>query len=374
MTRFDFITHVEFRQALESDYREMKRCFETSSWKSVQVLAGSIVEALLIDYLVATKAKRAGKDPLRMDLAEAVGICKQERVLSERTADLSSVIRSYRNLIHPGRVVRLNEAPPSEASAQIAISLVEMIIDEVAQIRRDTFGLTAEQIVSKIERDPHSMSILKHLLADTNEQQLRRLLLEVLPLRYFDLLANDGGDYEEFEVRDRLEDSFRIALRTAGEQIQEAVASEFVRVLREEDGQRVTEYSEAFFRGDDISEVPEAQQAMVKEHLLARMSPTFQYRTLMMIKGIEDHLTPAEVRHWIDPIVRVLASDATSSEMKTATRLYYDWAVFAIETDVNVAMQKRLDVWLKHYNLRGAEATVDMIRQMLAELPSHDSE
>jgi hypothetical protein len=136
MQKFDFITGAQFRESLENDYGEMVRCFDSKSWKSVQVLAGSIVEALLIDYLLATNdPPRGGKDPLRMDLAEAVNICKAEGVLSERTADLSSVVRSYRNLIHPGRTVRLNEAQPSENSAKIALALVDLLVEEVANTR-----------------------------------------------------------------------------------------------------------------------------------------------------------------------------------------------------------------------------------------------
>jgi hypothetical protein len=53
MASFDYITAKEFRQSLEADYAELQLCVESKAWKSVQVLAGSIVEALLIDYLAA---------------------------------------------------------------------------------------------------------------------------------------------------------------------------------------------------------------------------------------------------------------------------------------------------------------------------------
>src|SRR2546423_1015687 len=162
MPTFDFIATPEFRQSLESDYAELLKCAEAEAWKSVQVMAGSIVEALLIDYLVVTASKRTGKDPLKMDLAEAVTICKLEKVISDRSADLSSVIRSYRNLIHPGRLVRLNEEQPSQGSGRIAIALVELIVEDVAKVRRAAFGLTAEQILSKLERDANCLPILKH--------------------------------------------------------------------------------------------------------------------------------------------------------------------------------------------------------------------
>ena len=120
MTNFDFITSKEFRESLESDYNEMRSCVEAQAWKSVQVLAGSIVESLLIDYLSSTpNANRSKKDPLKLDLSEAITICREEKVLSERASDLCSVVRSYRNLIHPGRMVRLEEPAPNMGSATV---------------------------------------------------------------------------------------------------------------------------------------------------------------------------------------------------------------------------------------------------------------
>jgi tyrosine-protein phosphatase YwqE len=61
MATFDFIAHKGFRASLENDYREMEHCLNGEAWKSVQVLAGSMVEALLIDFIASTmegKTKR----------------------------------------------------------------------------------------------------------------------------------------------------------------------------------------------------------------------------------------------------------------------------------------------------------------------------
>jgi hypothetical protein len=51
MISFDFITHDDFRRSLESDWVELESCYGSKAWKSVHVLAGSIIEALLIDCL-----------------------------------------------------------------------------------------------------------------------------------------------------------------------------------------------------------------------------------------------------------------------------------------------------------------------------------
>jgi hypothetical protein len=60
---------------------------------------------------------------------------------------LSTVIRSYRNLIHPGRALRLKETYTAE-DAKVAGTLVDIILREVAAKQEQVRGLTAEQITS----------------------------------------------------------------------------------------------------------------------------------------------------------------------------------------------------------------------------------
>src|SRR6266568_5292644 len=129
-TPFTFITSPEFRSSVESDARELEQCVSAGAWKAAHVLAGSIVEAILVDYLAALKYKK--QDPLKMSLVDAVAACQELKVLSDKTVGLSHAIRSYRNLIHPGRVVRLNEKV-DEHGAKIAAELVKVIADEVSE-------------------------------------------------------------------------------------------------------------------------------------------------------------------------------------------------------------------------------------------------
>ena len=44
MLHFEFTTEKDFRDSLTADYSEMRRCYDGENWKSVHVLAGSIVE------------------------------------------------------------------------------------------------------------------------------------------------------------------------------------------------------------------------------------------------------------------------------------------------------------------------------------------
>jgi hypothetical protein len=92
----------------------MQSCARNQAWKAVHVLAGSIVEAVLADYLISTGQK--SPDPLEMGLAQLIAACKKAGVLNQRTAELSGALKAYRNLIHPGRARRIGE----EADADVA--------------------------------------------------------------------------------------------------------------------------------------------------------------------------------------------------------------------------------------------------------------
>jgi len=109
VANFTFIIVPELRQCLESDYKELRACLKAEAWKAVHVLAGSIVEAVLIDALGS-----AGVDPKRLEsesLAGLISLAKDNSIVDDEAVDLSTVIRKYRNLIHPGRTKRLAKTP-----------------------------------------------------------------------------------------------------------------------------------------------------------------------------------------------------------------------------------------------------------------------
>jgi hypothetical protein len=175
----NFITDEGFRDSLSSDMRELDLSIEAGNLKAAHVLAGSIVEAVLIDHLIASKIVDR-EQGLRLDFADAIKRCLEKNIISQRTADMSSVIRSYRNLIHPGRVLRLNERISKE-TANVARSLVSIVLDEVAAVREKNYGLTGEQIVAKLGRDANVGVLVPHLLREANENERTRLVMSLLP-------------------------------------------------------------------------------------------------------------------------------------------------------------------------------------------------
>jgi hypothetical protein len=74
ITQFDFVGDEQFRNSLISDYKEILRSLHSGAWKAVHILAGSVVEAILVSYLESIDYQKdhPGKDPLKMELAEVI--------------------------------------------------------------------------------------------------------------------------------------------------------------------------------------------------------------------------------------------------------------------------------------------------------------
>ncbi len=346
MEGFDYIIGEELRESLEKDFLELERSHGAGNWKSVHVLAGSIVEALLVDTLLSLRGW-SGKDPLAMQLADVITSCKQEKVISDRAADLCSVIRSYRNLIHPGRLVRLKEDLPDETSAAVAVALVKMIIDEVARKRRTEVGLTADQVISKIARDHNANSILKHLLGEVSEKQRRRLLLDLLPIEYSSACEDPYADESRFEI------AFRTIFDSSDETLKRDAATAAVAVIREADGDSVVRYITAFFVASDLEFVAEKDRPIVIDHLLAINDSGKQIMRQKVIdiwSGLYLYLNKDNVGKWANEYVRCILYSRDTA-VRASARTAFIWEACNLGGDVGVRLEQRLDGWKKHFQI-----------------------
>jgi hypothetical protein len=102
----------KFRFSLERDYQELVVSLQNGAWKAAYILAGSIIEAVLIDYLLAVDYQDA--DPLEMTLDSAIRACSDMGALSEKTEYMIYMINAYKNLINPVKAVRLRESIDEE--------------------------------------------------------------------------------------------------------------------------------------------------------------------------------------------------------------------------------------------------------------------
>ncbi len=371
MSHFAFITRSEFRTLLEQDYCELQVCFEQGAWKSVHVLGGSIVETLLIDYLLDKPELVPGnKTPLELDLGRAVTVCRSNNILTERTADLCSVIRSYRNLIHPGRQVRLSEPAPSESSAKIVVALLDLIITEIAEARTASFGLTAEQFLSKLERDQSSLVLVPYLLREMHSSELERLLTDVLPSRCAEIYLQLDEDVfsDDIETLSRFSQGFERAFESATEPIKTRVAGRFPSMLKSGDGSMVEFHRGYLFSASYLRYLTGIEQSMVKDYYVAKLPLIHTDRTAEHALELIDYLEPRDVVAWLDPFIRaILDSQAAPSKTLITRKALMEAAGHAPNEYILSAIEKRFEDWARHYESRNQTSQVEALKRLRDE-------
>jgi len=137
---FAFVTNSEIRRIVERDYREIQRAFISQCWKAVVILAGGLIEAILLDALskrqnqaIAAKAAPKGsKDFVRWNLSELIEVVIELGIVSESVAKVSHAVREYRNLVHPGNEFR-NRLSVAKEEARIAIEVLHILHRDLTQ-------------------------------------------------------------------------------------------------------------------------------------------------------------------------------------------------------------------------------------------------
>jgi hypothetical protein len=372
MIEFDFITDDRFRDSLIADYVEFRASLSAEAWKAALVLVGSVVEALLVDHLISTDYKtRVGTDPLKMHLGELIVACQKETILSEKTASLSSVIQKYRNLIHPGRSVRLGEVA-SKSAAIVAGELLQMIVDEISARKRAQYGYTAEQIVKKLERDQSAMSIHKHLLSDVPAFEIERLLLKVIPRRYFELdTAIDGfGPEPDTEGQSRLAMCFRSAFDMASDEIKKKITASFVAIMKKEDQHIVLTYETAFFRASDLQYLPASDAKLVKDHLLSRIQAGISLDLVAAMEGLPEFLDQEDIAELVDTLLKVCLSKVAHQLKSRAHRYIIElWMGLPGGPEgKDRLVVSRLQDWISHFEKTENPESADVVRKLRAEI------
>lgn len=109
---FSFIREPSLRDILERDWDEAQRAYIAQCWKSVVILTGSAIEALLLDRVLregarATTAKSAPrKEPSKWELSELIKVAVEVAIVEPAAETLANAVRQYRNLVHPGVELR----------------------------------------------------------------------------------------------------------------------------------------------------------------------------------------------------------------------------------------------------------------------------
>lgn len=177
MLTFSFVSSAQLRELLERDYAEMLRCLEFDANKSTVLLAGSIIEACLVDHFMrfrsATNA-RTDAQLLRMDLNELLDTARDEHLLSTQTLGMCHAIRGYRNLIHPGVELRRQRGGADKDIATVCVHLVNIISKELSNVFADKAGYSADIALALFVDDPTSESRADLVLSAMDQFEKQR--------------------------------------------------------------------------------------------------------------------------------------------------------------------------------------------------------
>lgn len=353
-SQFDYITDSEFKRLIASDYTELHLCNEAKAWKSVHVLAGGIVEALLVDYLSwSDKSAKSNIDPLKLMLGEAIKLCQADGVISERTSQLCSVVKSYRNLIHAGKMIRENEKAPDRSSATVATALVDMIAKEIGTYRSSKHGLTALQILNKVCSDNYVSDILDHLLEDVSDAEKEQLLMRLMP----EAIEHIGID-EAPLLKRRISTAFRITLHSSSAEVRSKVALSFYEMVRTESSEKISNYQNNFFRIHDILSLEQSKRPLVIERAITSLPVVHTPLTLLITAGLGSFLkNEYDLSRWLKPLILTIAN-GTIDDRDSATEEVLG-EVVQMKTEVSEIVLKILRKSKEDYSKkRNGDATL----------------
>jgi hypothetical protein len=131
--QFGFVTDLSLRSIIERDYSEIQRAYIGQCWKSVLILCGGTIEAILTDLLKSDEAnarstKSSPKEPdiMKWDFSQLIEVAVELKLVSSSVQKLSHSLREYRNLVHPGNELR-NKLRFDSEEAKIAIEVLNIV-------------------------------------------------------------------------------------------------------------------------------------------------------------------------------------------------------------------------------------------------------
>jgi hypothetical protein len=203
--KFEFINDLKFKEILLRDYEELIKCYEIKASKSVLILCGSIVETILTEYFVDSLPDgKTKEDILKMSLGKLLELAEEKNVITSKIKKLSSVIQDYRNLIHPGREIRINESFSNEDS-EISMSLLRIIVDSIKTKYSEKIKYTGTDVFEKLKNDWGFQSVYGIVITKLNFQERENLLelfiefekYEKSKFEYFRLEIEEDGQQED---------------------------------------------------------------------------------------------------------------------------------------------------------------------------------
>ena len=131
------VGNAQLHALLSRDLKEAALARLTNSHKTVLVMCGSMIEAVLTDKINGKSinkyklASGRGVSVSRMDLGELLYVAVNECLIDDQLYHLAHALRGFRNLIHPGVEQRKKAIVASESNARIAWDITRKLLLEM---------------------------------------------------------------------------------------------------------------------------------------------------------------------------------------------------------------------------------------------------
>ena len=146
--QFLFIREDSLRSKIQRDYEELRKVYEVGASKSMMVLSGCILEALLIDFLSIDEdkskfdyfqkyleGKDKGQNPPNIEdwkLYQLIEIAAQRGIISTDVKRIGHTIMDYRNLIH----LRAEIRDKLSVDKNVATSVLHLLLKAIDDISK----------------------------------------------------------------------------------------------------------------------------------------------------------------------------------------------------------------------------------------------
>lgn len=146
-----FVVDSSFRDLLRRDITTVNMALDNGEWKAATVLAGSVIEALLLDAINTFDLKNINRispaihklqankiftrpitqPPDEWDLYHLTEVALELKLIKIPTAGLCRIAREFRNLVHPGKTLRSAQAC-DRGTAFSAVAAMEHVIRDLS--------------------------------------------------------------------------------------------------------------------------------------------------------------------------------------------------------------------------------------------------
>ena len=303
----EFVTDEAYRELLENDLREMEASLNVRASKAATVLAGSLLEALLafaLDSAVRPPAVRTRFDSMSLD--RLIAESHKVGLLTDEAVQLSVVVKSYRNLIHPGRARRLARTV-DEDSAQVAAALVRMVSRHLESSLAGKRGSAASAVLRRLDDSSPPPGVLEHLVQRMPTTEVNLLLRRELPRALVDKAQASYGRLSTKALRN-YERAFALCWERCAPVVRRDAARCVAQAIGSESDDVVAAVVDAFLRPRYLDAFDEGDRELAVAHLLARLETRPNKTYISLLGGMEEHLSVEQTRRYFSALAGISAA------------------------------------------------------------------